>query len=242
MSKITIDDVRQVVEKAGWHLLSTDYVNLKTDLKLQCPEGHDCFISFEKFRRGAECPICKSNVYFHPEEVAPKKNGHRILAFDQASITSGWAAIDNDTLISYGHHTSQGTHSTERIAKTRYWVAAMIDKWKPDEIVIEDIQLQKFKYNGNEGDAVIVFKKLAHLQGALKNYFYEIKIPYKVVPPATWRNYSHVKGRERADQKRSAQLLVKKFYDVSVSQDEADAILIARWAAHDHRNSEIIEF
>jgi hypothetical protein len=29
-----------------------------------------------------------------------------------------------------------------------------------------------------EGDAVLTFKKLAHLQGVLKNYCYELGLPY----------------------------------------------------------------
>ena len=41
----------------------------------------------------------------------------------------------------YGKYTADGAKSTERIAKTKYWVASMIKKWKPDEVVFEDIQL-----------------------------------------------------------------------------------------------------
>lgn len=119
----------------------------------------------------------------------------------------------------------------------------MIQNWQPDQVVIEDIQLQKFKsVNGTEGDAVLTFKKLAHLQGALKNYFYEIGIPYKVVSVSTWRAYSDIKGTSRTDKKKNAQIKVKRFYDVSVTQDEADAILIARWAANEHKRNDIVIF
>lgn len=47
--------------------------------------------------------------------------------------------FDNEKLIKYGKWTSEGTHSTERIAQTKYWVASMIEKWKPDCIALEDI-------------------------------------------------------------------------------------------------------
>lgn len=142
----------------------------------------------------------------------------------------------------YGKYTADGAKSTERIAKTKYWVASMIKKWKPDEVVFEDIQLQKFTKNGLEGNAVLTYKKLAHLQGVLKNYCYELGLPYQVVPPATWRTHSGVKGKERTDKKRSAQLIVKKFYDITVTQDEADALLIGRWAAAQHKKTEVIMF
>lgn len=42
--------------------------------------------------------------------------------------------------------------------------------------------------------------------------------------------------------KKSAQLLVKKQYDISVSQDEADAILIGSWGVEDTVQNEMIDF
>lgn len=224
--------------------MSTDYVNLKTDLELKCPEGHLNYVSYEKWRRGTyECPICKENKYYHTDNIAVKKTGFRILAFDQASITSGWSVYDGDKMIKYGHWTSDGAHSTERIAQTKQWVVSMIAKWKPDKVIFEDIQLQTYKKNPQEViEMVTTFKKLAHLQGVLKNYCYENGILYKIAAPATWRHHSQVKGNNRTDQKKSAQLRVKSIYDISVSQDEADAILIGRWAAYDNKANEIIEF
>lgn len=114
----------------------------------------------------------------------------------------------------------------------------MAEKWKPDQIVFEDIQLQTF--NGEE--QVLTYKKLAHLQGVLFNYCHEMKIPFIVVPAATWRNYSEIKGKTRTDRKKNAQLKIKRFYDVSVTQDEADAILIGRWAAYKIKATQVIEF
>lgn len=83
MPKITYDEVKENVEKSGWQLLSTTYVNLKTDLELMCPEGHNVFINYEKWRKkNYECPICKQNQYYHISTNAVEKNGFRILAFD----------------------------------------------------------------------------------------------------------------------------------------------------------------
>ena len=239
-SKIKIDDVKRDIEEKGWKLISSSYSNLKTDLQLICPENHECFCSYEKWRRGNfECPICKQNKYYHVDNIAVKKKGFRILAFDQASITSGWSVFDDGTLVKYGAWTSDGSKSTQRIAKTKYWVAAMIDKWNPDQVILEDIQLQRFD-SGQEG--VITFKKLAHLQGVLKNYLYESGIQYKVVSPSTWRSHSEIKGKTRVEKKKNAQIKVKRFYDVSVSQDEADAILIGRWAVNDNKKNQVIDF
>ena len=239
-NKLKFEDIKKDIESQGWKLNQDEYVNLKTDLQVICPEGHDCFVSYEKWRRGAfECPICKQNQYYKSDNIAVKKNGYRILAFDQASITSGWAVFDGEILVKYGKWSSEGTHSTERIAKTKYWVASMIQKWNPDEVVFEDIQLQKF---GEGNEAVLTFKKLAHLQGVLKNYCYENQILYSIVPSATWRAHVEIKGKTRQDKKKSAQLKVKRFYDISVTQDEADAILLGRYGAYAHKSTEVIEF
>lgn len=239
-NKLKFEDIKKDIESQGWELNQDEYVNLKTDLQVICPEGHDCFVSYEKWRRGSfECPICKQNQYYKSDNIAVKKNGYRILAFDQASITSGWAVFDGEILVKYGKWSSEGTHSTERIAKTKYWVASMIQKWNPDEVVFEDIQLQKF---GEGNEAVLTFKKLAHLQGVLKNYCYENQILYSIVPSATWRAHVEIKGKTRQDKKKSAQLKVKRFYDISVTQDEADAILLGRYGAYAHKSTEVIEF
>ena len=114
----------------------------------------------------------------------------------------------------------------------------MIQSYNPDLIVFEDIQLQKF----DGGEQVLTYKKLAHLQGVLENYCYENGFIFKVVPPATWRAHNQVKGKTRSDKKKSAQLIVKDLYDINCSTDEADAILIGKWAAHDRRNNQMITF
>lgn len=204
----------------------------------KCPNDHENYYTMEFWRRHKECPVCKSNKYFQLNDNAPKSKGFRILAFDQASITSGWAVFDDGDLTKFGSWTSNGNNSTDRIAKTKQWVASMIQIWKPDLIILEDIQLQKF----DGGEQVLTYKKLAHLQGVLENYCYENGFIFKVVPPATWRAANDVKGKTRSDKKKSAQIIVKGLYDVNATQDEADAILIAKWAVQDRQNHQMITF
>ena len=239
-SKIKINEVKASVEQAGWKLLSETYQNLKADLVGLCPQGHENHFTYEDWRKGKVlCKICDKAAIVKINEKPTKKNGYRILAFDQASITSGWSVFDGDKLINYGKWTSNGAHSTQRISLTKAWVASMIEQWKPDEVIFEDIQLQKFE---GQGEAVTTYKKLAHLQGVLKNYCYEHGITYKIVPPSTWRTYSNIKGKTRSDKKRSAQLKVEDIYEAKVTQDEADAILIGRWAVSEHKSNDMITF
>ncbi len=239
-SRIKIEEVRESVEQAGWKLISDTYQNLKSDLVGMCPQGHENHFTYEDWRKGKViCKICDKAAFVKVNEKPSKKNGYRILAFDQASITSGWAVFDNDKLINYGKWTSNGTHSTQRISLTKAWFASMIDEWKPDEVILEDIQLHKFN---DQNEAVVTYKKLAHLQGVLENYCFDHGIPYKIVPPSTWRADTAIKGKTRNDKKRNAQLKVKALYEVNATQDEADAILIGRWAASNHRNTDTIIF
>lgn len=64
----------------------------------------------------------------------------------------------------------------------------------------------------------------------METLFWE-KIPYKVCPTNTWRSHCGVRGKTRVDKKRSMQNIVKKEYDISVSDDEADAIGIGKYVA-----------
>ncbi len=243
-NKITIEEIQNRLKEKNWNLISDTYTNLKTNLEIECPEGHRCFLPYSKIRKGNyDCPICKQNQYHNNNGIVVKKKGYRILALDQASITTGWAIFDNKELVKFGSQTTNGYNSVDRIAKTKSWVASMIENWKPDSVVIEDIQLQKFKsQSGLEGDAVLTYKKLAHLQGVLENYFYEKGLLYQVVPPATWRTYSQIKGVHRNEKKKSAQMKVKQFYDISIDIDSAEAVLIGRWAANNNTSQEIIMF
>lgn len=143
MARLRYENVKEEIESKDWELISTEYINLDSDLEMRCPNGHLNVISLKTWRHH-ECPLCKENIYANINEKPVKKNGFRVLAFDQASITSGWSVFDNETLVKFGAWTSNGTKSTERISLTKGWFASMISKWKPDEVILEDIQLQHF--------------------------------------------------------------------------------------------------
>lgn len=240
-SKINFEKVKNFIEEKGWKLLSDSYTNLTTDLELQCPEGHTNYVCFDKFRRSTyECPICRIKPFNQSSANKPrKKKDQRVLALDQASKLSGWCVFEKDELIAYGVHEEKSNNETERIANTRYWLASMINKWQPDCVILEDIQLQKFS---EIAVAVTTYKVLAHLQGVLENCCFENNIPCRIVSPATWRNLSEVKGKDRNERKKNAQKIVNEIYQIDVTSDEADAILIGRWGAIQQKKSEVINF
>lgn len=52
--------IKSEFEKRGWKLISKNYINNRTKLKVLCSEGHECKIAYDKFKSGRGCPICKS--------------------------------------------------------------------------------------------------------------------------------------------------------------------------------------
>lgn len=237
MAKITIKEIEQVLFTDGWRLISTEYKNLNEILHFKCNEGHDVYAPYKKIRASRECPVCKDNYYKNQDTaIVPKKDGViRVLGLDQSTNVSAWSIIDDGKLVKYGVFIAKGKERDERINKTKIWFINLISLWQPNFIGFEDIQLQNFgkgqtrDYTNSVG--LTTYKALAELLGVLIDIAWENNIPYELCPPASWRNYCQVKGRGRAQQKANMQARVKEWYDVSVTDDEADAIGIGRYAA-----------
>ena len=229
MSKIKKEDIIDLLQTEGWQLISDSYVNLTTEMTYLCPEGHRVYAPWKKMRIKRECPICKlNNLATQDGEVLPKPIGtYRILSLDQASHTTGYAIFDNNVLVKYGTFHTDLDEEIARCALIKSWLLSMINNWKPDYIGLEGIQYQDEGSGQKMG--VTVFQTLARLQGILMETCYSAKIPYEICPTNTWRHICGVKGKTRTDRKRSMQLLVKQWYDISVSDDESDAIGIGHY-------------
>ena len=232
MAKITIESINEELAQYNWKCISTEYKNLDTELQFNCEEGHLVCAPWKKIRKLQECPVCKQNAHKtnKPLIVEPKKKGQkRILALDQATHITGWSIYDGQELIRYGTFSTNQKDEIARISTVKNWLISMIENWKPDFVAIEGIQFQDESSGNKMG--VTVFQGLARLQGVLMETCYAQKVDYTVCPTNTWRNHCGVKGRYRADKKRSMQLIAKKWYDISLTDDEADAVGIGKYAA-----------
>ena len=231
MSRIRLEDIRAEVEKDGWKVISQEYTNLDTEMEFQCDEGHSVFLPWKKLRQSRECPICKQNQYKNQDKktIPKKKNSFRILALDQATYVTGFSIFDDGKLIKYGVFETRLEDEISRDHKIKEWLISMIENWQPDYIGIEGVQFQE--KSGTRAMGATVFDTLARLQGILMETAYSYNIPFKVVHTATWRHHSGVKGKTRADRKKSMQLLVKQWYDIKVSDDCSDAIGIGKYIA-----------
>lgn len=232
MARITIESINEELAPTGWKCISEEYKNLDSELQFNCEEGHLVCAPWKKIRKLPECPVCKRNKHKSNNAllVEPKKKGQkRILALDQATHLSGWSIYDGQTLIRYGTFETNQKDEIQRISTIKNWFLSMLDNWKPDFVAIEGIQFQDESSGNKMG--VTVFQGLARLQGVLMETCYSQCVDYTVCPTNTWRNHCGVKGRYRADKKRSMQLIAKKWYDITLTDDEADAVGIGRYAA-----------
>lgn len=238
MARITLEEIAQVLAEDNWKVISTDYQNLDTEMEFQCAEGHTVFAPWKKIRTKRECPVCKQNGFKENKPIIIEKNKkeNRVLALDQATHNTGWAIFDGDQLIKYGIFETSTEKEIERFHQVKEWLISMIENWKPDIIGIEGIQYQK-----NFG--VTTFQTLARLQGILMELCFEMKIPFEVCPTNTWRAHCGVKGQSRSDKKASMQRLIKDWFDISLSDDAADAIGIGKYVAETHKKrTEIVNW
>ena len=80
--KLTIEKVKEYIEKEGYNLLSDTYINNKTKLEMQCPEGHKLKMIFNSFQTGNRCCICFGKKKFTYEYVKEQfeKEGYKLLS------------------------------------------------------------------------------------------------------------------------------------------------------------------
>lgn len=232
MSKIKLEDIKEELSKSNWKVLSETYKTLDTEMLFECSEGHQVNTTWKRLRAKLVCPICNNNAYKNEsEEVLPKKKGSkRVLGLDQATRVSGYSIYENGKLIKYGTFKAIGYTAIERDASVRNWLINTIKNWQIDYVGLEGIQMQN-NLSGGAAMGVTTFEALARLQGILMITLFDMKIPFDTVHTAVWRSHCKVKGKSRADKKRSMQLLVKEWFDIKVTEDEADAIGIGKYTA-----------
>lgn len=231
MAKITLELINEELKEYGWKCISDSYKNLDSELEFKCDEGHLVRAPWKKIRNKHECPRCReNNLKEKVLKVEPKKKGvKRILAIDQATYTCGWSIFDGKELVRYGTFSTQLKDEIARDSTIKDWMLSMIDNWQPDVVGLEGIQYQD--ESSGQKASVTVFQALARLQGILMEACYDRKIEYVVCPTNTWRHHCGVTGRYRTDKKRSMQRKAKEWHDITVTDDEADAIGIGRYVA-----------
>lgn len=148
-----------------------------------------------------------------------------ILALDQASHTSGYSVWSDDKPIKVSHFNAKGTTLAARLVSIKQQVLKLIEDYKIDKVVLEDIQLQ-----GNVVQNVKTFKMLAEVIGTLETALTENSIPYEIIAPVIWKANIKVAGKGRTKEKAMTQQWVKTTYNLDCTEDEADSVGIGAYA------------
>ncbi len=56
--KLSYGKIKIYIEGFGYKLVSKEYKNVKTKLKMICPEGHNFEMKYNNFQQGQRCPTC----------------------------------------------------------------------------------------------------------------------------------------------------------------------------------------
>ena len=228
MAKLSIEQIEKELAVKGYTLVdASNYKSLNSEITIKCPKGHLINTSMSFFRKPSfTCPVCDQNIDFVNPSIVPPKGNYRIIAFDQATEKFGLSIYDDGKLSYYNLYTFSGT-LINRIVKIKKLIQELIiPAWKPDFIVMEDIQYQR---NG-----IMTFKVLAMLLGVVQEVCAENSIEYEVVSPNVWRKYAGTCGKDRKEEKILSIAKVKEKYNIKVSDDVAEAILIGNYAVLTH--------
>ena len=224
MARISIDEIKSSLSADGWTLVSEKYTNLDSNLEYKCNKGHVVVAPWKQIRKDRICPICMREHLKVKDFKGrkKKKDEYRVLALDQATHFTGYAVFNNRDLIDYGTFQAHGDNEIARCMQVKQWMLSLIEQYEIDFVGLEQIQLDVQK-------SAPTFEALAHLQGILMLTCLEENIPYKAAHVSTWRAHCGVRGKTRVDVKRSMQLIVKKWFGILPTDDEADAIGIGKY-------------
>jgi len=81
--KLNYNYVKEYIESFGYTLISDEYINAKTKLKMICDKGHDCEISWDSFKSGCRCKICANNqpkTYEEVKNYIESFDGYKLLS------------------------------------------------------------------------------------------------------------------------------------------------------------------
>ena len=146
-----------------------------------------------------------------------------ICGIDASTNCTGIAIFEDGKYIT---HTLIDLHkikdSAERMPKMMHEICKCLSQYKIDKIIMEESIL---KTN------VDVVKKLAYVAGAIMFYALKHNIPFEFALPVQWRKrigLQQGKTVPRDVLKAEAIQAVKQEYNMSLTDDESEAILIAR--------------
>lgn len=155
--------------------------------------------------------------------MARKQTQLTLLAFDQATATTGYSVFKGTKYKTHGKIQIKEKETQKRTKDMFLEIAKVIDKIKPDVVYVEGVAMQS---NAS------TFSLLSRLQGMIIGYCYAHNIRPEVIVPTEWRHTLGFKqgATKRQDLKKQAKEYVKRTYDIETSEDECESICIGHVA------------
>ena len=156
----------------------------------------------------------------------------KILTIDASTHSTGWSIGQNTNLQQHGYITASSKEVKKRIIKMRDQLSKIIKNNKIDKIIMQEVRPDF----GHHTTKVLIW-----LQAVIVIAAYEIdsSIDFEFINPSQWRAALKIKqgrGIKRDQVKNSDIQYVKNKYNITVNDDQADAICIfdAYWEKFDN--------
>ena len=158
----------------------------------------------------------------------------KVLVCDQSTKLSGFSYFENGQYIESGtiDMSKSKLETSERSFEMAKAIWKLIKNYKPDYLVLEDVQLQK-----NNAKTMII---LARLAGEIIGYAYAHNVRVHIVSPAKWRaslEYAQGPKVKREELKQQSIDFVKEHIGKVLPEDESEAVAMG-FAAHKIYNFE----
>lgn len=235
MAKLNEQEIKDILTTKGLTCLNIEqYKNLESVLICKCQNGHSIEASMRTIRNAHfKCPECEGKISTSgalSNNTVATKIGYRVVAIDNATANVGVSIFDDDKLVYYHLYHYDGDTITRMVNNRRFIEEVVIAQWQPDLIVLEDIQYQ---------NNISTFKTLAMLLGSSLVSCAAKKTHTELVLSKVWRAHFMINGRGRIEEKKQAIDKVKLMYQINVTDDVAEAILLGKYAVDKLRVKEV---
>ena len=151
----------------------------------------------------------------------------KVLSLDQSTRCSGYSLFENGQYVESGviNMSKSKLETDKRSFEMAKEIWKIIKKYKPDELVLENVQQQS-----NPATMII----LARLAGMIIGYAEAHNVNVHILLPSQWRKalgYSQGAKVKRKELKQQSIDYVKANFGLELSEDECEAICINE-AAH----------
>lgn len=219
-------EIEATIQAKGFEPVDiSGYKNLSSMIQVRCHANHVFYTDMKSIRKdNFVCPSCvgEQTSNLNSNHVLPVKEGFRIIAIDQASQKIGISVYDDGKLVYYHLVEVTGTLSA-RLAKIyKFMREVVIGEWHPNYLVFEDIQYQ---------DNALTHKTLGMVMGVVILAAEQAQIEHTEILNKVWQSEFNIGGASRPVQKANVIKRVKEYYDLDVTDDVADAILMGKYAA-----------